>query len=210
MDVNITTIKYDNTLFYFLDLLQIKYNLNKLGSINYVKSAFDDIRNFIHKNTHLLNYTSQDNKSHNKNYFAIFIALISDYRNYNNWEELMIHCYKMEEIPENSYDNDISITCCCGQHISNIHSIQNTLTGKKVIVGCHCVQKNMILNEDIQRQCKKIINRRNKKLKIYKKCKICKEYCMKKEEQYLMCKDCFNIRRGNRLPRSNKCLITIQ
>tara|TARA_Y100000591_G_scaffold139303_1_gene119641 strand:- start:390 stop:1025 length:636 start_codon:yes stop_codon:yes gene_type:complete len=211
MSVNETSIIYDEKLFTFLDKIEKLFDTDHLGSTGYSERVYREIRGFISTNIYDLNHTKNPH-CNNKDFFAIFIALISDYRNYNEWEELINACYKMEDVPDHEHEHVSNLTCCCGHNITNVYSIQNKSTSKKVIVGCDCVKKNMITNEDVQNQVKNIKknkNKRRKKIKEskekYNQCPQCKKYCIDNDKlNWKKCIRCYN----GYLPRG-KCYITV-
>ena len=210
MTVNETTIIYDEKLFTLLEKIRKQFDTDNLCSSGYSDRVYREIRGFIYENIHHLNHTKKPN-CNNKDYFAIFIALIADYRNYNEWEELMNACHNMEDVPDHESEDYGTLTCCCGHNITNVYSIQNKSTGKTVIVGRDCVRKNMITNEDVLDQVKNIYKIKNKRRKMikelkekYNQCEQCKKFCIEKDKiHWKMCRRCYT----GYLPRG-KCYIS--
>lgn len=150
-----TTIEYDDTLIKFLDYITEKHNIKNYSELGFSESSFISLWSDIKTNIPLLNHSRPcGNDTIKPNNFAIFMALISDYRNINCWEDVMKHDYIFREGEE--FHGSF---CCCNHTITNVCVITNKITHKRVVVGNDCVRSTMIHNPAIQEKCKAIKSR---------------------------------------------------
>ena len=89
---NKTTIKYDEKLFLFLDKMkeEFKYQLEFLGFCKHAKDTYPLMHEYIKNRIYSLNHVVPYNphKHRKPNNYAIFIALCSEHRKYEDWDEL--------------------------------------------------------------------------------------------------------------------------
>jgi len=202
---------WNDTTIIFNDKLKSLYDdihenhidlIDQLSDISRCKFANPEMRLIFDKNKDKLDYSTDNKKFEKPEYFALICGLVSDYNNYNRWEEIM---YYFDDIDgkicafTNDYDEDIrnnrslKSTCICGQRIEEICYLFKD-GDIKLIIGNVCVKKHIITNKNhpLHKKYKKVRKKIRTEKKINKKKK--EEY-EKLISEYRKCMDCnkFNI-----------------
>jgi len=147
---------------------------------NILQEEQELIRQIMIKHQNMLNCNSENirltesNKSH-PDFFALMMALISDLDKCNSWEQLMDQNRDNTEISLASFNENFGgevgdlngHKCACNHNCypQNQYLIQNKYSGKYLLIGCDCIEKNKILNPQ---QIKELKEKRNYN-KTYKK-----------------------------------------
>lgn len=197
---------WNDTTIIFNDKLKSLYDdihenhidlIDQLSDISRCTFANPEMRLVFDKNKDKLDYSTDIVKFKRQEYFALICGLVSDYNNYNRWEQIMNYFDDVKAkiiVFTNDYDEDIrnygnyNTTCICGQPIKEICYLYKD--GKiKLIIGNVCVKKYIITNK--KHPLYKKFKKERKKLKEQKKI-----YKQKKEEyeklisEFRKCNDC--------------------
>jgi len=202
---------WNNTTIIFNDKLKSLYDeihenhsdlIYQLSDISRCKFANPEMRLIFDKNKDKLDYSTNNEKLKKPEYFALICGLVSDYNNYNRWEEIMYYfddidgkicafTNEYDEFLENS--DNYNSTCICGQRIAEICYLYKD-GDIKLIIGNVCVKKHIITNKNhpLHKKYKKVRKKIRTEKEINKKKK--EEY-EKLISEYRKCMDCnkFNI-----------------
>uniref|UniRef100_A0A6C0EST2 Uncharacterized protein n=1 Tax=viral metagenome TaxID=1070528 RepID=A0A6C0EST2_9ZZZZ len=131
-------------------------------NIDYLQSIQSDIRGQISKykftlikNSHLTN----------REYFAIFVSLITDLKNHNKWKDFDIKTNKA--IIEWAGDLEGNGVCACGQQncVVNNMGFVSTNTSLVILCGSVCIEKEELFDCDIIKKAKRDFEKQKKKIK---------------------------------------------
>ena len=158
-EIRETKIIYDELLFDYLDRLKTKYKLTNGHNCSHTERFFyqlwEDTDTFI-QNTYGL-------KSNHADKFSLIVALLSDYRSFDKWEDVINDDWTFYDFP-----NAHGGRCCCNHRIHNAYVMKNTNTGMSVIVGSECVKSRMITNTALQTKREAAVKRANKRRRVEK------------------------------------------
>jgi len=197
---------WNDTTIIFNDKLKSLYDdihenhidlIDQLSDISRCRFANPEMRLVFDKNKDKLDYSTDIVKLKKPEYFALICGLVSDYNNYNRWEEVMYYFDDIDgkiNVFTNDYDEHIRnsgnyrTTCICGQTIGEICYLYND-GDIKLIIGNVCVKKHIITNKNhpLHKKYKKVRKKFKEQKKIYKQ---------KKEEyedlisKFRKCNDC--------------------
>jgi len=227
---------WNNTTIIFNDKLKSLYDeihenhsdlIYQLSDISRCKFANPEIRLIFDKNKDKLDYSTDNEKLKKPDYFALICGLVSDYNNYNRWEEIMYYfddidakinafTNEYDEFLENS--DSYNSTCICGKIINEICYLYKD-GDIKLIIGNVCVKKHIITNKNhpLHKKYKKVRKKLKEQKKIYKqkkeeyeklisefrKCNDCNEYNIPIDEPIYkkVCLECFKSK--NEIKRLN-------
>jgi len=202
---------WNNTTIIFNDKLKSLYDeihenhsdlIDKLSDLSECKFANPEMRLIFDKHKDELDYSTNNEKLKKPEYFALICGLVSDYNNYNRWEEIMYYFDDIDAkitVFTNEYDEFLensdkyNSTCICGQRIAEICYLYKD-GDIKLIIGNVCVKKHIITNKNhpLHKKYKKVRKKLKEQKKINKKKK--EEY-EKLISEFRKCMDCnkFNI-----------------
>lgn len=195
---NDTTIIFNDKLKSLYDYIHENHNdvIDQLSDLSECKFANPELRLIFDKHKDKLDFSTNNKKFEKPEYFALICGLVSDYNNYNKWEEIMYYFDDVETINHftNDYDEDIrnnrnfKSTCICGQSIEEICYLYKD-GNINLIVGNVCVKKYIITNKNhpLHKKFKKERKKLREQKKIYKQKK--EEY-EKLISEFRKCNDC--------------------
>lgn len=140
LDIRKTQIIYDDALFIFLDHLRAKYKLVNGQDCSYTERFFIQLWD----ETEVYTQTKYNKKSNQADKFSLIIALLSPYRTFERWEDVINDDWSAAE-----YNNPHDQHCCCKHKIYNAYKMTNRKTQMSVIVGSSCVTSRMITNKGL-------------------------------------------------------------
>lgn len=196
--MNVTTVKFDDDLKCLFDKARVELDreINLLSlhqeGIKQQEKAQKIIYEWFVKHIDEVNFVKSVKKNGKKtqpNMFALMCGVMSDYKNKKNWTEIlgdydMINGVGMS-VKEGDkitiYDvsgskiTEENCYCACGHTIHNLFELKSTPNQTKLIVGCDCIKKVIILNPKLEQSLKdakkKITN-----MKKYRACVDCNEF----------------------------------
>ena len=226
--LNDTTIIFNDKLKSLYDYIHENHNdvIEQLSDLSECKFANPEMRLIFDKHKDKLDFSTNNKNFEKPEYFALICGLVSDYNNYNKWEEIMYYFDDVETINHftNDFDEDIrnngnfKSTCICGKSIEEICYLYKD--GNIIlIVGNVCVKKYIITNKNhpLHKKFKKERKKLREQKKIYKqkkeeyeklisefrKCNDCNEYNIPIDEPIYkkVCLECFKSK--NEIERLN-------
>jgi len=191
--ISMTTIIYDARLLRFLDRMkkEFEHDIPWLGKPHYTKTTYPRMFEFIKANVFAFNHSVPYHyrKHFKPNTYAIFIALCSEYHNYNDWETLAknISNIRVPDDEDWEFQDNFEIMCCCSHVIKHVFVITLQDTGNHLVVGDTCVTKNLLVTEEVKQQTKQLKISSLKKarlMKTHKQCIDCREWNIKLDPDY--------------------------
>lgn len=227
--INFTNLILDDNLLKLIEYIRTKIDMKEFNETNneniFERSNIQSQVRKIFKDKHKefnIKLVNETQKINNKtNFFAINILIISDLyeiRKHKKWNKVLngeiynteYFSYSFEEELD-ELQNDTSnnlIQCCCNKHIQKFHKLTNEETKLSLLVGCDCIEKNIILNtkqrEKLKEQ-KNNITKTRKEMKQNRRCIDCKKYNIQDHlpSYVIRCKKCYY----NYKNFKNKCYI---
>lgn len=212
--INITNIVFDDKLKEFIMKTKERVDLSGLAllsskTIDDVLELQEELREYFVKNQYenMLNGNKKLRiNTNNPDFYALFLLLISNVSDYDNWRNVMVLIkHKLEPIDYEKYNHatNVSFHCACGKLLTSgdMYKIYNIETKMMVWLGNSCILKDKIASPQDLKKIKreKIAKQEREKEEIKRKLreKIIQEtnkqlqeiYEMGKEDQLLIQKE---------------------
>lgn len=132
------------------DLIHELYNKSE-NDIMHIVRIQNELRKLIKKEIfNNINWSIKNQHYSNKEYFACFLAIISDLTTINCWTDFDIKNNFMSVSELSSY-GDPNCICCCGKSDLNVERcglVTNIKSNQTILVGSSCIEKKYLLNCD--------------------------------------------------------------
>jgi hypothetical protein len=188
--VNITRVLLDEKLRAFIERAKREMETDRITSINLLTDTrlnFQDrMRDYILKHQGELNVDKNGtiNRNNKPDIYALMICFITDLDRCDRWEDVM----EQNKQPDKSMDYKIGVdemkgvinglACACGKECNNVFLIKNEITERTLLLGCDCIMKYDIVNEE---QMKEMNKKRAEYISEVKRknCEKCRDYQMR-------------------------------
>ena len=132
------------------DLIHELYHKSE-NDIMHIVRIQNELRKLIKKELfNNINWSIKNQHYSNKEYFACFLAIISDLTTINCWTDFDIKNNFMSVSELSSY-GDPNCICCCGKSDLNVERcglVTNIKSNQTILVGSSCIEKKYLLNCD--------------------------------------------------------------
>lgn len=132
------------------DLIHELYDKSENDTMHIVRVQ-NELRKLIKKEIfNNINWSIKNQHYSNKEYFACFLAIISDLTTINCWTDFDIKNNFMSVSELSSY-GDPNCICCCGKSDLNVERcglVTNIKSNQTILVGSSCIEKKYLLNCD--------------------------------------------------------------
>ena len=132
------------------DLIHELYHKSE-NDIMHIVRVQNELRKLIKKEIfNNINWSIKNQHYSNKEYFACFLAIISDLTTINCWTDFDIKNNFMSVSELSSY-GDPNCICCCGKSDLNVERcglVTNIKSNQTILVGSSCIEKKYLLNCD--------------------------------------------------------------